>query len=65
MQELRAQIARTEKQDIDLVLKAVLTRYRELFPQWEICTFSLDRASDRNTQLDRIIAMLESMKNMP
>ena len=65
MENLRSLIARTEKQDIDLVLKAVLTRYRELYPDWEICTFSVDRSSDRNVQLDRIIDMLETMKHIP
>ena len=62
MQELLSQIARAKEEDLEPLLKAVLARYRELYPDWEICTFSLDRTTHRGEQIDRIIAMLESMK---
>lgn len=55
-------IAQTDAMEIDSILKAVLKRYAELFPEWHISTISLEKATDRNVQIDRIIAMLEKMK---
>ena len=65
MQNLLNQIARAEKEDMDSILRAALKRYGELFPDWEITTFSLPKGSDRAEQIDRAIALLESMKNLP
>ena len=55
-------IKEIKPEEINDVLLAVLDRYRELFPDWEIITISLEKAVDKKEQLDRIISMLETMK---
>ena len=58
-------IAQADEVEIEKLLKAVLQRYAELFPDWEMRTISLQKSDDRNEQLDRIIAVLQNMKNIP
>ena len=48
---------------IGSVLNAVLKRYNELFPEWEVSTISLHKCTDRNEQLDNMIMLLEKMKS--
>ena len=55
-------IARADEIQIEKLLNAVLQRYAVLYPDWEISTISLQKSSDRNEQLDRMIAMLQRMK---
>ena len=62
MFDLSEEIARTDEVEIEKLLKAVLQRYAVLFPDWEVSTISLQKSSDRNEQLDRIIATLQQMK---
>ena len=56
------EISRAKPEELDELLQAVLKRYREVYPDWEIITVSLEKAVDKNEQLDRIIALLENMK---
>ena len=51
----------TEDEIVDAV-DAVLRRYAQLFPDWEIGTVSLCKKEDRNMQIDRTIQLLENMK---
>lgn len=62
MSDLYEQIAQTDSAEIETLLDAVLRRYEELFPDWEISAVSVQKSDDRNKQLDRIIAMLQRMK---
>ena len=62
MRDLVEEIAYAEKTEIEELLTAVLDRYAELFPDWEISTISLQKNSDRDAQLDSIIEMLQKMK---
>ena len=55
-------IKNAKPEEINDILQAVLARYRELYPDWEIITLSLEKAVDKNEQLDRMIALLETMK---
>ena len=56
------QIKKAKPEELHKILQAVLARYREVFPDWELITVSLEKAVDKNEQLDRIISMLEKMK---
>ena len=56
------QIKKAKPEELNDILQAVLARYREVFPGWELITISLEKAVDKNAQLDRIISMLETMK---
>lgn len=62
MFDLVEEIAQADGAAIDKLLKAVLQRYAVLYPDWEISTISLQKSSDRNEQLDRMIAILQRMK---
>ena len=54
-------ISQANVSEIEALLKAVLNRYAVLFPDWEIDTVSVEKCTDRNEQLDRIIAALQGM----
>ncbi len=62
MMDLTEEIAKANGEEMDQILKAVLSRYSVLYPDWELCTVSILKSEDRNEQLDRMIAMLEKMK---
>ena len=46
----------------DLIL-AVQNRYNQLFPDWELSFYPLEKAVYKKEQLNQAIAMLQSMKN--
>ena len=62
MVDLVQKIAQVDELEMDDVLKAVRQRYTELFPDWELSTISLQKSSDKNEQLGRVIAFLQKMK---
>ena len=62
MDELLSRIAQANDMEIGDILAAVLRRYGELFPEWEVSTFSLKKEIDRNRQIDETIQMLRRMK---
>ena len=55
-------IKKAKPEELNDILLAVMERYREVYPDWELITISLEKAVDKNSQMDQIIAMLESMK---
>ena len=57
-------INKTDASEIESILKVVLLRYSELYPDWEISTISVSKCEDRNEQLDRMITLLEKMKTL-
>ena len=65
MQYIIEEIEKANADAIEDLLKAVLARYRVLYPDWEVSTVSVLKSEDRNEQLDRIIEMLEKMKTFP
>jgi hypothetical protein len=65
MENLIAQIARADGAQIEKLLNAVLRRYGELYPDWEVSTVTVEKTQNRSEQLDRIIALLEKMKTSP
>lgn len=64
MDELLERIAQAREYEIADVLTAVLRRYGELFPDWEICTIAVNKNEDKVEQIDCIIDMLEKMKTL-
>ena len=62
MDELFEKIAQADEYEVEELLKAILRRYAEVFPDWEVSMVSLHKGADRKEQIDRIIKMLESMK---
>lgn len=65
MFDLTQEITHSDEVELEKLLKAVLQRYAVLFPDYEVMTISLEKCSDPNQQLDRMIAMLQQMKTLP
>ena len=63
MFDLAEKIAQADKAEIDELIHAVRQRYAALFPDWEAVVIFVERSSDKNEQLDRIICMLQNMKS--
>ncbi len=55
-------IRRADPKDLEALLKAVLARYDEAFPDWEVSVITIEKQRDRNAQIDGIIAVLNGMK---
>lgn len=64
MIDLVEQIGKAIDFEIGELLKAVLKRYAVLFPDWEVCTFSVQKSEDKNQQIDRMIEMLQKFKSV-
>ena len=62
MQKIMVEIALANELELDELLKAVLHRYTELLPGREVNMICLEKSEDRHQQLDRIIQMLQKMK---
>ena len=62
MRWLLKRIGRATVYEIQDILQAVLSRYRQLYPDWDINVMSLEKKESKNQQLESIIALLESMK---
>ena len=63
MRDLLAGIAQANESELSDLLQAVMRRYAQLFPEWELGTISIEKSGDRNAQIDRMILVLQSMKN--
>ena len=55
-------IKNAKPEEMEEIVQAVLARYRELYPDWEIMFLSLDKKENKNDQLDSIIALLNKRK---
>lgn len=65
MEDIYEQIAKVSGYEINDVVNAVVNRYGELFPDWEIGTYSIEKKGSRNEQIDRMINFLEKLKTFP
>ena len=63
MTDLLEEIARADEDQIETLLKAVISRYSELYPDWVVSTISIQKTGDKNEQLDNIIRLLQKMKH--
>ena len=64
MLDLLDAIKKVNGEEMDEILKTVLYRFGELYPEWEISTISVLKSEDRNEQLDRMIMLLQKMKTL-
>lgn len=48
--------------ECEAVLKAVLRRYPEVFPDWEVFVFAIEKTQERDGQIDQAIRLLESIR---
>lgn len=61
--DLLERIKTAKSEEINDLVTAVLARYRELFPDWDISIVSIEKNGDRNEQLDSIITLIEKLKD--
>ena len=64
MEDIYEEIAKISVFEINDVLDAVVSRYSELFPDWEIGTYSIEKKGNRNEQIDRMISFMEKLKTL-
>ena len=65
MDDLIARIRQVDEPEFERMLREVLERYNDLYPEWELCAVPIRQNADRNQQIDRLIQTLESMKALP
>ena len=63
MFDLVEEIAQADEMEIESLLDAVVQRYAQLYPDWEISTISLEKSTDPKEQIEKMIAMLEEIKD--
>ena len=57
------EISQAQDFEIEEMMTALLKRYRELYPDWEVSVISLEKKDDRNRQIDEVIHFLEKLKD--
>ena len=62
MEDWTEVVYRADGIQLQEMLEALLERYAAVYPQWEMQVFSIEKSLDRDAQLDRMIALLKSMK---
>lgn len=65
MQDILAEIARADGCKAEEILNAILKRYEELFPAWELSVISFHKSEDKNEQIDKMIQLLQKIKTSP
>ena len=64
MKSIQKEIKDMSGSELNEILQLVISRYRVLYPDWELSVISLEKDRDKTAQLNRIIAALESMKQV-
>ena len=64
MMDLIKEIENADGTEMEAIMKAVMSRYNALYPEWELSTFSILKSEDRTEQFDRMITVLEKMKEL-
>lgn len=57
-------IQNARPEEMSELILAVQNRYNELFPDWELSYYTLEKAVDKNEQLDAMIALIVKMKEV-
>ena len=60
MRRVLKMINKLDADQITEAVEAVRRRYSELFPDWEIMWFSMEKSKDPKVQVDNTIALLKS-----
>ena len=63
MDQVLNKIYHADAKELDILRTALLQRYRQIYPDWDIHLLSLYKKEDTGIQLDRLIVLLESLKN--
>jgi hypothetical protein len=61
VEEVLERVGRANDEEINYILWAVMFRYQELFPEWDVCTFSLPKDPEkRGMEKARLLDDIES-----
>ena len=58
-----SEIKNAAPEEINDLLLELVKCYGELFPGWELHILTIEKAVDKNEQIDRMISLLEKMKD--
>lgn len=64
MDTIMTQIHKADSDQIYLLLEAVHERFRVLFPDWEISTVTIEKSGNQNEDINRILAVWNSVKSI-
>ena len=56
------EINNTDRSNINDVLNAAINRYRQLYPDWEISLISIEKESDRDYEIEKMIELLNNCR---
>ena len=56
-------ISQAQDLELEAMMAALLKRYGEVFPDWEVSIVSVEKTGDRNAQIDKVIELLEKLKD--
>ena len=62
MRRLIKKIANASPRDAEQILNAIIRRYAQLYPDWDLHVFSVQKGADENKQIDQAIALFESFR---
>ena len=60
--KLLERIDHATQMEIPEIYRAALNRYNDLLPDWNICSYSIEKKGDYAEQIDDMIRFLESLK---
>ena len=56
------EINNTDRSNINDVLNAAINRYRQLYPDWEISLISIEKESDRDSEIEKMNELLNNCR---
>ena len=62
MREIIQAISQARDSEVEEMMMALIKRYKELFPDWELSIVAVEKTGDRNAQIDKVIELLEKLK---
>ena len=65
MEKILERIAEADSEELEKLLKAITDRHNVLFPGWDINITTIKKDEDRVEQLNRMIRILENLKDWP
>ncbi len=62
--DILGRVCNANAEEIEMILNTAITRYSQIYPDWEISVITVEKTQNRNDQLDRMIGILNKMKLM-
>ncbi len=62
MRIIEKYILKAKGKALERIQRALVTRYAQIYPGWEIYYISIEKSQDRNEQIDQVIEFLNRLK---